>query len=610
MARFKPIEHTPHQFFKPRLVEVEEPQLFRNLFPYDQVPRIDFDFHVVPVSPAREPIITDTTFRDGQQARPPYSADQIVTLFDFLHRISGPQGVIRQSEFFLYSERDREAVRRCQELGHAYPEITGWIRAKAGDLELVKEMGLTETGILTSVSDYHIFLKMGLDRKKAFDQYLEIARRALEAGITPRCHFEDVTRADIPGFALPLAAALMDLAAEAGRDVKIRLCDTLGLGVTYAGAALPRSVPRMVRAFIEEAGVPERCLEWHGHNDFHKVLVCATTAWLYGCAAANGTLFGFGERTGNPPIEGLIMEYIALTGEDRGIDTRAITEAADYYQAEMEARLPAGMPFVGRDFNATAAGIHADGLLKNPEIYNIFDTDKLLARPPAVIINDKSGAAGVAHWINTRLIGDPARYIDKRHPGLGKVVKKLGQQYEAGRTTSMSHREIEHLVRKYIPELFVSEFDRLKAKALGLAEHLIEPLLEADALATMAPVIIEPLLEDFLETNPFVQFLYVTNAQGYKITKNICHVTDRAKYEAALLDEDFSGRDWFIGPIKDGRTHVTDFYSSRITGALCITVSGPIRNADEEIIGVLGVDIRFEDMARLDEVVSNPEEED
>jgi isopropylmalate/homocitrate/citramalate synthase len=610
MARFKPIEHVPHQFFKPRLVEVEQAQLFRNLFPYDEVPRIDFDFHVVPISPAREPIITDTTFRDGQQARPPYSADQIVTLFDFLHRISGPQGVIRQSEFFLYSQRDREAVRRCQELGHAYPEITGWIRARAEDLDLVKEMGLTETGILVSVSDYHIFLKMGLDRKKAFDQYLDIARRTLEAGITPRCHFEDVTRADIPGFALPLAAAMMDLAAEAGRDIKIRLCDTLGLGVTYAGAALPRSVPRMVRAFIEQAGVPERCLEWHGHNDFHKVLVCATTAWLYGCAAANGTLFGFGERTGNPPIEGLIMEYIALTGEDRGIDTRAITEAADYYQAEMDTRLPAGMPFVGRDFNATAAGIHVDGLLKNPEIYNIFDTDKLLGRPPAVIINDKSGAAGVAHWINTRLIRDPARYIDKRHPGVNKVVKKLGQQYDEGRTTSMSHREIEHLVRKYLPELFVSEFDRLKAKALDLAEHLIQPLLEAEALATMAPAIIEPVLEDFLEANPFVQFLYVTNAQGYKITKNICHVTDRVKYEAALLDEDFSGRDWFIGPIKDGQTHVTDFYSSRITGALCITVSGPIRGADEEIIGVLGVDIRFEDMARLDEVVSSPEDQD
>jgi isopropylmalate/homocitrate/citramalate synthase len=610
MGRFKPIEHTTHHHYRPCLNEVEQPQLFRNLFPYDQVPRVDFDFHVVPISPAREPVITDTTFRDGQQARPPYTVDQIVTLYDFLHRISGPQGVIRQSEFFLYSQRDREAVRGCQELGHTYPEITGWIRATPDDLNLVKEMGLSETGILTSVSDYHIFLKMNLDRKKAFDQYLDIARQALEAGITPRCHFEDVTRADIPGFALPLAAALMDLAAEAGRDVKIRLCDTLGLGVTYAGSALPRSVPRMVRAFIEEAGVPGRCLEWHGHNDFHKVLVCASTAWLYGCAAANGTLFGFGERTGNPPIEGLVMEYISLVGEDRGIDTRAITQAAEYYQGEMEALLPAGMPFVGRDFNATAAGIHADGLLKNPEIYNIFDTDRLLARPPAVIINDKSGAAGVAHWINTRVIKDPARHLEKRHPGVNKIVKKIGRLYEEGRTTSMSNREIDHLVRKYIPELFVSEFDRLKAKALDMAEHLVEPLLEGDALTTMAPAILEPVLEDFLETNPFVQFLYVTNAQGYKITRNICHVTDRAKYEATLLDEDFSGRDWFIGPIKDGLIHVTDFYSSRITGALCITVSGPIRNADEEIIGVLGVDIRFEDMARLDEVVSSPKEED
>lgn len=610
MARFKTLDHVPHRVFRHRLVEVDEPQLFRHLFPYDQVPRVDFDHHVAALDPAREPVITDTTFRDGQQARPPYTVEQIVTLFNFLSRISGPSGVIRQSEFFLYSQKDREAVRRCQEQGVSYPEITGWIRANPADLELVKDMGLAETGILMSVSDYHIFLKMGLNRRQAFDQYLDVARRALEAGITPRCHFEDVTRADIPGFALPLAAALMDLAGEVGRDVKIRLCDTLGLAVTYAGAALPRSVPKLVRAFIEQAGVDGRLLEWHGHNDFYKVLVSATTAWLYGCAAANGTLFGFGERTGNPPIEGLIMEYISLVGEDRGIDTRAITEAAEYYQTEMDVRLAPGMPFVGRDFNATAAGIHADGLLKNPEIYNIFDTEKILGRPPTVIITDKTGGGGVAHWINTRLVKDPANQVDKRHPGVHKIVKKIAEQYEEGRTTSMSHREMEHLARKYMPELFVSEFDRLKAKAWDLAGHLIEPLLEADALSTMAPTIIEPVLEEFLETNPFVQFLYVTNAQGYKITKNICHITDRAKYEATLLDEDFTGRDWFIGPIKDGLIHVTDFYSSRITGRLCITVSGPIRNEEEGIIGVLGVDIRFEDMARLDEVESTAEEQD
>jgi len=66
--------------------------------------------------------------------------------------------------------------------------------------------------------------------------------------------------------------------------------------VSYAGAALPRSVPKLVLSMIHKAGVPPHLLEWHGHNDFHKALVNGTTAWLYGCDALNGTLLGIGER--------------------------------------------------------------------------------------------------------------------------------------------------------------------------------------------------------------------------------------------------------------------------------------------------------------------------
>ena len=128
----------------------------------------------------------------------------------------------------------------------------------------------------------------------------------MERNIVPRCHFEDVTRADIYGFVIPFAIELMKLSEQGDMPIKIRLCDTLGYGVSFSEAALPRSVPKLVRAIIDEAGVPGKYLEWHGHNDFHKVLINATTAWLYGCHYANGTLLGFGERTGNPPIEGLV----------------------------------------------------------------------------------------------------------------------------------------------------------------------------------------------------------------------------------------------------------------------------------------------------------------
>jgi isopropylmalate/homocitrate/citramalate synthase len=595
------LDHEHTTFWKSRLQEVEEPNLMREIFPYTEVARIDFDYKFVMPQPPEEMVLTDTTFRDGQQARPPYTVRQIVEIFDMLHRLSGPKGVVRQSEFFLYSAKDKEAVERCRERGYRYPEITGWIRANAADLVLVKEMGLTETGILTSVSDYHIFLKLRWDRRKALDDYLGIVKAALELGIKPRCHFEDVTRADIYGFCIPFALELMRLRQESGIDIKIRLCDTMGYGVPYPGAALPRSVPKLVRAMIDDAGVPGHLLEWHGHNDFHKVLVNSVTAWLYGCGAVNGALLGFGERTGNAPIEGMIMEYISLRGSSDGIDTRVITEIAEYFEKELRYHIPPNYPFVGKNFNTTSAGIHADGLLKNEEIYNAFDTAKILNRPITITITDKSGKAGIVHWLNSRLSLEGDRAVDKNHPGVVKIHKRIMEQYEAGRCTSISNEEMENLARKYLSELFVSEFDQLKQKADKLAAHLAEDLAEREEIRSMVPDLMEPVLQQALDNYPFIQFMYVTNLEGRKVTKNITHIVDRAKYAEMKLDEDLSNRTWFIEPIKSGKVFVSDFYTSRFTGALCITVSVPVRNEADEIQGILGMDIRFEALAKMEQ---------
>ncbi len=595
------LDHEHSKFWRHDLVDLKEPNLMREIFPYVEVPRIDFDHKLLPIDPAEDMFITDTTFRDGQQARPPYTVKQIETIFDFLHRLAGPNGVIRQSEFFLYTEKDRQALHVCLSKGYRYPEITGWIRAVEQDLQLVADFGLKETGILTSVSDYHIFLKLKLDRRGALKKYLDIVRSALDRGIAPRCHFEDITRADIYGFCVPFAMELMKLREESGIDIKIRLCDTMGFAVTYPGTALPRSVPRLVRAFIDDAGVPGHLLEWHGHNDFHKVLVNAATAWLYGCSGANGTLLSFGERTGNAPIEGLIFEYIGLRGSQSGIDTTAVTDIADYFQRELGVRIPPNYPFAGEEFNATRAGIHADGLVKDEEIYNIFDTNKLLKRPISIIITDKSGVSSVAYWVNIRLRLKGDARLDKRHPGVVKMHKRVMREYEQGRNTSISNEELEQWARRYLPEYFVSEFDLLKQKAHALAAHLVEEVVESETIKSMEPARQESILQTLLDLNPFIQYIYVTDKQGLKITRNITHIVDKAKYESARIGEDLSDRPWFTEPMRDGKVHVTDFYTSRYTGALCITVSAPIRDELEDIVGILGIDIRFEDLAKMEE---------
>ncbi len=447
--------------YKYSLQDVAEPNLFRDIFPYDDVPKCTFNHRKVPMSVPDNIWLTDTTFRDGQQSRAPYTVEQIVHLFKLLHKLSGPNGVIRQCEFFLYSERDREAVRKCQELGYKFPEITGWIRATKNDFKLAKDMGLQECGILVSCSDYHIFKKLKKTRREAMEGYLEVVRQAIEIGMKPRCHFEDITRADFYGFVVPFAIELRNLMEESRVPIKIRACDTMGYGVPYPGAALPRSVPGIIYGFKHHAGFPSELLEWHGHNDFYKAVTNSTFAWLYGASSVNCSLLGIGERTGNTPLEGMLMEYAQLRGTHNGMDMTVITEIADYYQKEIGYDIPPQTPFVGKNFNVTQAGIHADGLLKDEEIYNIFDTAKLLNRPVGVAINQTSGLAGIAHWVNDYLgINQSDNALQKSDPRLAVLKDWIDTQYDAGRVTAFGDEELAELIHDLTPELLELKQDK------------------------------------------------------------------------------------------------------------------------------------------------------
>ena len=437
------------------LQDIKDPNLYRDIYDYEAIPKIPFNHRRVPMNMPEEIWISDTTFRDGQQSRTPYTPDQIVELYKLLHKLGGPYGLIRQTEFFIYSEKDREALRRCQELNLPFPEITTWIRANRDDFRLVKDLGIRETGILVSCSDYHIFKKMNMTRKQAMDKYLATVADAFEADIMPRCHLEDITRADFYGFVVPFVNELMKMSRDAGIPVRIRACDTMGYGVPYTGVALPRSVPGIIYGLMHYSDVQSEYLEWHGHNDFYKAVANASTAWLYGAGAVNCSLLGIGERTGNIPLEAMVMEYASLRGSFDGMNPTAITEIADYYRNEIGYDIPPMTPFVGKNFNVTKAGIHADGLLKDEEIYNIFDTKKILNRSAAVMITNTSGLAGIAYWINSRyrLTGD--RAVGKHEKLVTELKDWIDAQYEAGRVAAMSEEELD----KKIGELTGGRFD-------------------------------------------------------------------------------------------------------------------------------------------------------
>lgn len=446
------------------IARIEKPNLYKEYFPYNTLPRVEFEEESVPMNIPEDIWITDTTFRDGQQAREPYTLEQMVDIYKLLSKLSGKKGVIRSTEFFLYTKRDREAVEKCLELGFEFPKITSWIRASVADLELIKKVNVEETGILSSLSDYHIFYKFNWNREKAVKNHLFIAEECLKREIIPRCHIEDATRADLHGVIIPFVHQLMKLSEEYNMPTKIRICDTLGLGLPYPNATAPRSIPKIIHAIIKMGELPSEWLEFHGHNDFHMAVSIATAAWLYGCAGNNGTLLGIGERAGNSPIEGMLFQMLQLK-PDLNVDTRTVSEIAEYYES-IGFKVPEFYPIVGHNFNITRAGVHADGLLKNPMIYTPYDFELILGKRPTSCVGQYSGTSGISWKVNEILGLSKENWISKDDAGVILIFEAVSNQYENGRVTAFSNSEIKRMIQEFLPKQW-ARYNSEKEKNLG-----------------------------------------------------------------------------------------------------------------------------------------------
>ena len=152
----------------------------------------------------------------------------------------------------------------------------------------------------------------------------------------------------------------------------------------------------------------------------------------------------------------MVFEYAQFKGNLNGMDATVITDLANYYEKEIGYSIPPMTPFVGKSFNVTRAGIHADGLLKNEEIYNIFDTGKFLKKPPVAAVSNTSGLAGIALWINNYYSLPKERQVSKQDSLVGHVKEWVDEQYAEGRVTVMTDEELEKIVDKTATESGVS----------------------------------------------------------------------------------------------------------------------------------------------------------
>lgn len=419
-----------------------EPELFESAFPRDGFPR--YEWTEPPTSLPAAVWTTETTHRDGQQGGLPLTVENGIRIYELMCAFTGGSGAVRQAEFFVYREADRQilegALARYRD--GAPIEPTTWIRASAKDAALVSQIGVLETGMLASASDYHTFYKFTPGgRRTAAASYLDAVRAVLAAGLRPRLHLEDATRAS-EEFVLPFTEAVKEV-ASAYPDIpppKFRICDTMGLGLPYETVAWPRSVPRLVQR-MREVGVASEELEFHPHNDTHLVVANCIAAIQAGCAAINGTLLGKGERTGNAPLEAILLHADGMGCLAAGPDFRALNDLAALYE-ELGEPVPPKYPLYGRDAHRTRAGIHADGLNKFWWMYAPFDVPRLLGRELEISFTRDSGLAGLVFLIKQRT----GRELAKDDPQLRRVHDELMRQFDAGRQTAVEWEEISELL--------------------------------------------------------------------------------------------------------------------------------------------------------------------
>jgi len=422
--------------------EAQTPEYFEDSFPRDGFPR--YLWTERPLLPVQA-WTTETTHRDGQQGGLPLTTTQSLAIYDILCRFTGSSGAIRQAEFFVYRPSDRAAIEGALERYHSGAPIepTTWIRATAKDVELIKQIGVRETGMLASASDYHTFHKFKPGgRNQAAQTYLDAVRVTVAAGIRPRLHLEDATRAPMD-FMAPFIEAVQEICEGTGLRPKFRVCDTMGLGLPYDDVALPRSVPQIFRK-LRALGLQPEDLEFHPHNDTGLIVANCLAAVREGCAVINGTALGKGERSGNAPLEMVLLHLIGMGYfAETQPDFSALNALVDLY-AGMGEGIPPKYPLYGRDAHRTRAGVHADGLNKFWWMYAPFDVPNLLGRPLEVSLTKDSGIAGLIFVIKQHVGVE----LPKDDPGLQSVYAWMQTEFDGGRQTSIEWEELEGLVRE------------------------------------------------------------------------------------------------------------------------------------------------------------------